>query len=347
MRNIYDLSKEELENYFESIGDKKFRAVQILEWLYRKKVTSFDEMTNLSKLAIQTLKDNFIIEGLNLKTKFVSSDGTIKFLFELNDGNLIETVLMRHNYGNSVCVTSQVGCNMGCSFCASGELGKVRNLTLAEMALQVLYVDNYLNVENQRVSNIVVMGIGEPFDNYETLFNFLTIVNYPKGLEIGARHITVSTCGIVPKIYEFADFPLQINLAVSLHAPTNELRSKMMKINKVYQIEELIETLNYYLDKTNRRITFEYILIKGVNDRDQDALDLIKLVKNINCYVNLIPYNEVITNPYKASSHERCEEFFEILRKHGINATLRMEHGNDVAAACGQLRAQAIKGNIK
>ena len=254
---------------------------------------------------------------------------------------------MRHNYGNSVCVTSQVGCNMGCSFCASGELGKVRNLTLAEMALQVLYVDNYLNVENQRVSNIVVMGIGEPFDNYETLLKFLTIVNYPKGLEIGARHITVSTCGIVPKIYEFADFSLQINLAVSLHAPTNELRSKMMKINKVYKIEELIEALKYYLDKTNRRITFEYILIKGVNDRDQDALDLIKLVKNINCYVNLIPYNEVITNPYKASSHERCEEFFEILRKHGINATLRMEHGNDVAAACGQLRAQAIKGNIK
>ena len=346
MRNIYDLSKEELENYFESIGDKKFRAVQILEWLYRKKVTSFDEMTNLSKLAIQTLKDNFIIEGLNLKTKFVSSDGTIKFLFELNDGNLIETVLMRHNYGNSVCVTSQVGCNMGCSFCASGELGKVRNLTLAEMDLQVLYVDNYLSSENQRVSNIVVMGIGEPFDNYDTLLKFLTVVNYPKGLEIGARHITVSTCGIVPKIYEFAEFPLQINLAVSLHAPTNELRSRMMKINKVYKIEELVEALKYYLDKTNRRITFEYILIKGVNDRDQDALDLVKLVKNINCYVNLIPYNEVITNPYKASSHERCEEFFEILRKHGINATLRMEHGNDVSAACGQLRAQAIKGKI-
>ncbi len=346
MRNIYDLSKEELENYFESIGDKKFRAVQILEWLYRKKATSFDEMTNLSKKAIEVLRENFIIEGLNLKTKYVSSDGTIKFLFSLNDGNLIETVLMRHNYGNSVCVTSQVGCNMGCSFCASGELGKVRNLTLAEMALQVLYVDNFLSEQNERVSNIVVMGIGEPFDNYETLLKFLTIVNYPKGLEIGARHITVSTCGIVPKIYEFAEFPLQINLAVSLHAPTNELRSKMMKINKVYKIEELIEALKYYLDKTNRRITFEYILIKGVNDSDKDAFDLIKLVRNINCYVNLIPYNEVITNPYKATSHERCEEFFEILRKNGVNATLRMEHGNDVAAACGQLRAQAIKGKI-
>ena len=324
----------------------KFRAVQILEWLYRKKVTSFDEMTNLSKKAIEVLRENFIIEGLNLKTKYVSSDGTIKFLFSLNDGNLIETVLMRHNYGNSVCVTSQVGCNMGCSFCASGELGKVRNLTLAEMALQVLYVDNFLIEQNERVSNIVVMGIGEPFDNYETLLKFLTIVNYPKGLEIGARHITVSTCGIVPKIYEFAEFPLQINLAVSLHAPTNELRSKMMKINKVYKIEELIEALKYYLDKTNRRITFEYILIKGVNDSDKDAFDLIKLVRNINCYVNLIPYNEVITNPYKATSHERCEEFFEILRKNGVNATLRMEHGNDVAAACGQLRAQAIKGKI-
>lgn len=346
MRNIYDLSKEELENYFESIGDKKFRAVQILEWLYRKKVTSFDEMTNLSKKAIEVLRENFIIEGLNLKTKYVSSDGTIKFLFSLNDGNLIETVLMRHNYGNSVCVTSQVGCNMGCSFCASGELGKVRNLTLAEMALQVLYVDNFLSEQNERVSNIVVMGIGEPFDNYETLLKFLTIVNYPKGLEIGARHIMVSTCGIVPKIYEFAEFPLQINLAVSLHAPTNELRSKMMKINKVYKIEELMEALKYYLDKTNRRITFEYILIKGVNDSDKDAFDLIKLVRNINCYVNLIPYNEVITNPYKATSHERCEEFFEILRKNGVNATLRMEHGNDVAAACGQLRAQAIKGKI-
>ena len=346
MRNIYDLSKEELENYFESIGDKKFRAVQILEWLYRKKVTSFNEMTNLSKKAIEVLRENFIIEGLNLKTKYVSSDGTIKFLFSLNDGNLIETVLMRHNYGNSVCVTSQVGCNMGCSFCASGELGKVRNLTLAEMALQVLYVDNFLSEQNERVSNIVVMGIGEPFDNYETLLKFLTIVNYPKGLEIGARHITVSTCGIVPKIYEFAEFPLQINLAVSLHAPTNELRSKMMKINTVYKIEELIEALKYYLDKTNRRITFEYILIKGVNDSDKDAFDLIKLVRNINCYVNLIPYNEVITNPYKATSHERCEEFFEILRKNGVNATLRMEHGNDVAAACGQLRAQAIKGKI-
>ena len=365
MENIYNLSQKDLEQYFLSIGDKKFRAVQILEWLYRKKVTSFDEMTNTvwvgktnysiknflalaelvnAKKAIEALKENFCFEMLTLKTKAVSSDGTTKYLFELKDGNLIETVLMRHNYGNSVCVTSEVGCNMGCSFCASGELGCVRKLNLAEMVLQVLYVDNELNNVGERVSNIVVMGIGEPFDNYETLLKFLETVNFAKGLEIGARHITVSTSGIVPKIYEFAEFPLQINLAISLHAPTNELRSRIMKINKVYPIEEVIKAVRYYLEKTNRRITFEYILLKGVNDSYEDAMNLVKLVRDINCYINLIPYNEVITNPYKATPHEDCEKFFEILSKNGVNATLRMEHGNDVAAACGQLRAQTMKG---
>jgi 23S rRNA (adenine2503-C2)-methyltransferase len=345
MENIYNLSKTDLENYFLSIGDKKFRAVQILEWLYRKKVTSFDEMTNLSKLSLQVLKEKFVIEPLKLKDKYVSKDGTIKYLFELNDGNIIETVLMRHNYGNSVCVTSQVGCNMRCSFCASGELGKIRDLTLAEMILQVLYVDNELNKEEQRVSNIVVMGIGEPFDNYNTLLKFLETVNFPKGLEIGARHITVSTSGIVPKIKEFADFPLQINLAISLHAATNPLRSKIMRINKAYPIEELMAAIRYYLDKTNRRVTFEYILIKGVNDSYQDAMDLIKLVRGVNCYINLIPYNEVETNPYKSTTHDDAEKFFKVLFDHGINATLRMKHGDDVAAACGQLRAKAMKGN--
>lgn len=347
MKNIYDFSQQDLESYFLSIGDKKFRAVQILEWLYRKKVTSFDEMTNLSQKAIAALKENFIIEPLNLKTKWVSVDGTVKYLFELKDGNLIETVLMRHSYGNSVCVTSEVGCNMGCSFCASGELGCIRRLTLSEMVLQVLYVDNELNKENERVSNIVVMGIGEPFDNYETLLKFLSVVNYPKGLEIGARHITVSTSGIVPKIYEFAKFPLQINLAISLHAATNELRNKIMKINKAYPIEELMKAIDYYLKETNRRVTFEYILIKGVNDSYQDAMNLVKLVRGVNCYINLIPYNEVKTNPYKATSHEDAEKFFEVLSKNKINATLRMKHGDDVSAACGQLRAQTMKKEEK
>ena len=347
MKNIYDFSQTDLENYFLSIGDKKFRAVQILEWLYRKKVTSFDEMTNLSLKAIQALKENFVIEPLKLKTKWLSSDGTVKYLFELNDGNLIETVLMRHNYGNSVCVTSEVGCNMGCSFCASGELGCVRRLTLSEMVLQVLYVDNELNKENERVSNIVVMGIGEPFDNYETLLKFLSVVNYPKGLEIGARHITVSTSGIVPKIYEFAKFPLQINLAISLHAATNELRNKLMKINKAYPIEELMKAIDYYLKETNRRVTFEYILIEGINDSYEDAMNLVKLVRGVNCYINLIPYNEVATNPYKSTKHEDAEKFFSILSKNKINATLRMKHGDDVSAACGQLRAQTMKKEEK
>ena len=345
MDNIYNYDQEALEQYFLSIGDKKFRATQILEWLYRHKVTSFDEMTNLSQKAIQALKEHFCFEPLVLKEKHVSLDGTTKYLFALSDGNLIETVLMRHNYGNSVCVTSEVGCNMGCSFCASGELHCLRRLTLSEMILQVLFVDNELNKENERVSNIVVMGIGEPFDNYETLLKFLKTVNYAKGLAIGARHITVSTCGIVPKIIEFSDFDLQINLAISLHAPNNELRSKLMKINKRYPIEEVMAAVKLYLAKTNRRVTFEYILLKGVNDSKECAAELANLLRGVNCYVNLIPYNEVITNQYHATPHENCEAFFLELNKRGINATLRMEHGHDVSAACGQLRAQRMKGN--
>lgn len=341
--SIYDYTKKELEEYFVSIGDKKFRAVQIMEWLYRFRVNSFDEMTNLSKLGLQVLKENFVIEPLKLEGKFVSKDGTVKYLFELRDGHFIETVLMRHNYGNSVCVTSQVGCNMGCSFCASGELGKIRNLTHAEMVLQILYVQKDLDLENERVSNVVVMGIGEPFDNYETLLRFLETINYGRGLEIGARHITVSTCGLVPKILEFAEFDLQINLAISLHAPNNELRSKIMKINKVYPIEEVLSAVKEYIKKTNRRVTFEYILLKGVNDTKECALELAKLLKGINAYVNLIPYNEVKTKSYRSTKHDEAESFFQVLYNQGINATVRMEHGNDISAACGQLRAQKMK----
>ncbi len=341
--SIYDYTKKELEEYFLSVGDKKFRAVQIMEWLYRARVSSFDEMTNLSKLGLQVLKDNFSITPLKLEGKFVSSDGTVKYLFELSDGHYIETVLMRHNYGNSVCVTSQVGCNMGCSFCASGELGKVRDLTHAEMVLQILHVQKDLDLEEERVTNVVVMGIGEPFDNYDTVLRFLETINYGRGLEIGARHITVSTCGLVPKIKEFAEFDLQINLAISLHAPNNELRSKIMKINKRYQIEEVLEAVKYYIDKTNRRVTFEYILLKGINDSKEHALELASILKGINCYVNLIPYNEVKTKDYRSTAHDAAEEFFAVLHKKGINATVRMEHGNDISAACGQLRAQKMK----
>jgi len=341
--NIYDYTLEDLEQYFLSIGEKKFRASQVFEWLYRNKATSFDEMTNISLKLIEKLKEDFTIEVIHLKIKKESIDGTIKYLFELKDGSLIETVLMRHSYGNSVCVTSEVGCAMGCSFCASGELGLVRRLTLSEMVLQVLYIDNELQKRSERVSNVVVMGIGEPFDNYDVLLKFLNVINYPKGLEIGARHITVSTSGIVPKILEFSDFPLQINLAISLHAPNNDLRSKLMKINKVYKIEEVIEAVKLYIKKTNRRVTFEYILLKGVNDSMEHAKELVRLLRGINCYVNLIPYNKVDTKDYDTTDHERAEEFLSILVQSGITTTLRKGHGLDVSAACGQLRAKEMR----
>lgn len=344
MNSIYNYTLESLGAYFESIGDKKFRATQIFEWLYRARVNSFDEMTNLSKKVIDHLKTNFAMDLLQIDKLQISNDGTRKYLFRLPDGNLIESVLMRHSYGNSICVTSEVGCNMGCAFCASGELGCVKRLNLSEMVLQVLTVQKDLDKIGERISNIVVMGIGEPFDNYEAVTSFLRVVNYPKGLEIGARHITVSTCGIVPKIKEFADFDLQINLALSLHAPNNELRSKLMKINKAYPLEEVMEALKYYFAKTNRRITFEYILLEGVNDSLEQAKELADLVEGMNAYINLIPYNEVSTKPFKTTSHEHAEAFFSVLHKRGINVTLRMKHGEDIDAACGQLRAKAIRG---
>ena len=343
MNSIYNYTLDELGNYFISIGDKKFRAIQIFEWLYRNRVSSFDEMTNLSKKTIEHLNENFTINLLELERLQVSSDGTRKYLFKLSDGHFIESVLMRHNYGNSICVTSEVGCNMGCAFCASGELGCIRRLTLEEMVLQVLTVQKDLDKEQERITNVVVMGIGEPFDNYDVLLKFLTVINYAKGLEIGARHITVSTCGIVPKIKEFAEFPLQINLALSLHAPNNELRNRLMKINKAYPLEEVMDAIKYYYEKTNRRVTFEYILLHGINDTKEAAKELIKLIRGMNVYVNLIPYNEVSTKPFKTTPHDKAEEFFSILHKAGINVTLRMEHGSDIDAACGQLRAKRMR----
>ena len=343
MKNIYNYSLNELEEYFLSIGEKKFRATQIFEWLYRYRVNSFDEMSNISLKIIAHLKDNFYIERLETVTRQVSSDGTTKYLFRLSDGKLIETVLMRHNYGNSVCVTSQVGCNMGCSFCASGELGKVRSLETSELVEQIMEVQRELDNAFERVTNIVVMGIGEPFDNYDNVMRFLKIVNYAKGLEIGARHITVSTCGIVPKIREFAHFDLQVNLAISLHAPNNELRSKIMKINNAYKIEEVMEAVKYYITMTNRRVTFEYILLSNINDRKEHAKELVRLIKGMNAYVNLIPYNEVSTKPYKRVTKEDATAFYKILDDNHIQATLRMEHGADIDAACGQLRAKKIE----
>lgn len=346
MENIYNLTHDALEKYFIDNGEKKFRATQIFEWLYRNRVNSFDEMTNVSKVSIERLKRDFYFGSLKLAEKQISQDGTIKYLFRLSDNKLIETVLMRHNYGNSICVTTQVGCNMGCSFCASGELGKVRNLELSELVEQVLTVQKDLDQTYERISNIVVMGIGEPFDNYYNVIKFLKVVNFPKGLEIGARHITVSTCGIVPKIKEFAEFDLQVNLAISLHAPNNNIRNQIMKINKVYSIEEILDAVNYYIEKTNRRVTFEYILLKDVNDSIDCAHELVKLVRGMNVYINLIPYNEVTTKSYRKVTKDSAEQFFKVLNDNHIQTTLRMEHGADIDAACGQLRAKKIKEQI-
>lgn len=344
MQSIYDYSRKSLENYFISNNEPKYRATQIFEGLYRQRANSFDEITNIKKDSKEKLAKEFTFNALKVVTKSVASDETTKFLFALEDNSLIETVMMHHDYGYSVCVTSQVGCNMGCEFCASGTVKKIRNLTPSEMVLQVLFIDNYLRLEEKRVSHVVIMGIGEPFDNYDNVLEFIKIINDDKGLEIGSRHITVSTCGIVPKIYEFANLDLQVNLAISLHFANDEKRSKYMPINKKYNLSSLIEALKTYYEKTNRRITFEYILLKGINDSLDDANELVRLVRNINCYVNLIPYNS--TKPiFERSLDVTRDKFFDYLIKNKVNAIVRKEHGSDINAACGQLRVKKMQEN--
>ena len=337
MNSIYGYSEDMLKQYLISLGEKPFRSSQLIEWIYRHKISSFDEITNIKKDLIKKIKEDFIIDSLECVTYQKSTDGTCKFLFRLSDGNLIETVLMNHDYGYSVCVTTEVGCNMGCAFCASGMKKKLRNLTTSEIVLQVMMVSKIAEV---RVSHVVVMGIGEPFDNYDNVINFLKIINHPLGLEIGARHITVSTCGLVDKIYEYSNFDLQVNLAISLHAPTNEIRDKIMPINHAYKIEKLIEAIKYYIEKKNRRVTIEYILISGLNDTAECANKLCDLLHGLNVYVNLIPYNEVIEKPFKRSKKEDMVNFFDILKKRRINVQLRKEQGGDIDAACGQLRSK-------
>ena len=333
--NIYDYRLSELKEYFKENNEKEFKAIQIYEWLYKKRIQSFDEMSNIKKDTIELLKKNYKIERLEILTKQTSTD-VCKYLFKLNDNNKIEAVLMKHDYGNSLCISTQVGCNMSCAFCESGRLKKVRNLDSYEMVLQILQVEQDLNI---RISHIVLMGIGEPFDNYENVMKFVEIVNNPKGIDIGARHITISTSGIVPKIYEFAKNIKQVNLAVSLHAPNNELRNKLMPIDKAYSIEKLIESIKKYIANTNRRVTFEYIMLKDINDKEENAIELAKLLKGINCYVNLIPYNETSHIKFKKSTKEQIMKFYDTLKKHNINVTVRKEFGRKVSAACGQLRS--------
>ncbi|KPN13513.1 23S rRNA (adenine(2503)-C2)-methyltransferase [Bacillus australimaris] len=340
MPSIYSFELDEMKEWLKEQGEKPFRAAQIFEWLYEKRVTSFDEMSNLSKDLREKLKDQFAITTLKTVIKQTSQDGTIKFLFELHDGYTIETVLMRHEYGNSVCVTTQVGCRIGCTFCASTLGGLKRNLEAGEIVAQVLKVQQALDETEERVSSVVIMGIGEPFDNFDEMLAFLKIINHDKGLNIGARHITVSTSGIIPKIYQFADEQMQINFAVSLHAPNTEIRSRLMPINKAYKLPKLMEAIEYYIQKTGRRVSFEYGLFGGVNDQVHHAEELADLLKGIKCHVNLIPVNYVPERDYVRTPREQIFLFEKTLKERGVNVTIRREQGHDIDAACGQLRAK-------
>ncbi|WPS86679.1 23S rRNA (adenine(2503)-C(2))-methyltransferase RlmN [Brevibacillus halotolerans] len=340
---IYSLRLEEMKQWLEENGEKAFRAAQIFDWLYVKRVTAFEEMSNLSKALRDKLNEEFRINALTEITHQESADGTIKFLFQLIDGHAIETVIMRHNYGNSVCVTTQVGCRIGCTFCASTLGGLKRNLDAGEIVAQVLQAQRALDADEGRVSHVVVMGIGEPFENFEPLLSFLNIINDNRGLNIGQRHITVSTSGIVPKIYEFAERGGQVNLAISLHAPNTELRTKLMPINRGFPLEKLMEACHHYIAKTGRRISFEYGLFGGQNDQPHHAEELAELIGDMLCHVNLIPVNYVPERDYVRTAKNDIFTFKRTLDDRGINVTIRREHGSDIAAACGQLRAQHAK----
>ena len=337
--NIYSYTLEKLEKYFESIGEKKFHARQFFRWLYDKKIKSIDEITDIKKDVKDEIKKDMSFDMIEL-IKVQREDDVNKYLFRLSDGNLIEAVLMFHDYGKSICVSSEVGCNMGCKFCESGRRKRVRGLEVYEMVEQILLVEEDIK---DRISHVVVMGIGEPFDNYDNLIDFIKIINNDFGLAIGARHITVSTCGIIPKIREFSNLDLQVNLAISLHAPNDEIRNKIMPINKAYPISELMKALKEYYSKTNRRITIEYVMLDSINDSDECALELTKLLKGLNCYVNLIPYNETQNISFKRTKMIQISRFYDILKKKGINVTIRREFGGSISAACGQLRSEEEK----
>lgn len=335
MKHIYNYSLEELTEYFATIKQKPFRAKQVFQWLYQKMVFDFHEMSNISKEVREILVKDMNIDVFKIVEKQVSVDGTMKYLFQLEDGNLIEAVLMKHDYGQSLCVTSQVGCNMQCSFCASGLLKKQRNLTAGEMVNQVMAVSRDTGI---RISHVVVMGTGEPFDNYEEVMKFVRIINHPHGLAIGARHITISTCGLVNMIERYSHEGLQTNLAISLHAPNDEIRNQLMPINKAFNMDALREAVKKYIETTNRRVTFEYILLDGINDSLVCARQLAHYVRGLNVYINLIPYNSVDEHGYRAS--QNIDAFKDELLILKVNCTVRKEHGRDIDGACGQLRAK-------
>lgn len=335
-KDIKSLNLTELQKEIESLGDKPFRAKQIYEWIHRKLADDFDEMTNISKSLQEQLERNYELVSLEvIETQVSKIDGTSKFLFGLSDGNIIESVLMKYKHGNSVCISSQVGCKMGCRFCASTLGGLERNLTASEMLDQIYKIQKYTK---ERISNIVVMGTGEPLDNYENFLQFIKLVSGEEGLHISQRNITVSTCGIVPKIKELAHEKLQITLALSLHASNDEKRKALMPIANRYSLEEVLSACEYYFKETGRRITFEYSLVGGINDTDSDATELIHILKHRNCHINLIPVNPIKEREFVQSQKKVIENFKNKLEKNGINVTIRREMGRDIDGACGQLR---------
>lgn len=333
MKNIRDFELTELEEEMLNLGEKKYRAKQIFAWLYRG-VNTFDEMTDLSKDLIEKLKANYTLECIFIDDFQKSKDGTVKYLFRLVDGHKVESVLMKYKFGYSVCVSNQIGCKMGCTFCASAKIGFVRNLTPGEIVGQILKIQEH---SGEKVSNIVFMGIGEPFDNYDNVLKAIRLLNDPKALNIGARHMSVSTCGLVDGINKFADEKIQCNLCISLHSSRDEVRTEMMPINKRYSIAEVLNACREYIKKTNRRITFEYALVNGVNDNREDAIHLARLLHGILCHVNLIPVNKIKDGKYEKSSVEKMMKFRDTLNEKGIVATIRRELGSDISAACGQL----------
>ncbi len=340
MKNIKDYDLKELKEELTKIGEKPFRAEQIFKWLYQEKVKEFSEMTNLSLELRKKLEENYTICNYKILKKQESKDGTIKYLFDVLDGNAIETVLMSYHHGYSICVSSQIGCKMGCKFCASTGINFVRDLTSGEIVEQILAVEQDTGF---RISNVVFMGIGEPLNNYDNVINAIKIINNPKGLNIGARHISISTSGLVPRIYKLAEENIQCTLSISLHATNDEKRSSMMPINNAFNIAELMEACKYYIEKTHRRISFEYALAKDNNDNLEDAKELVKLLKGMLCHVNLIPINKIENGQYTKSSNENIMKFRDYLNDHGIVATIRRELGSDIDAACGQLRRKNLK----
>ena len=342
--DIKSLNYDELADYIVSIGEKKFRAAQLYSWMHEKLACSYDEMTNISDKLKKVLKENTLYTCLEpVRVHESQIDGTKKYLFRLYDGNLIESVFMRYHHGNSVCISSQVGCKMGCRFCASTLNGCVRNLEPSEMLDQIYRIQS---LTGERVSNVVIMGSGEPMDNYDNVVKFLGLINSDKGLNISQRNITVSTCGLVPRIKQLAELKLQITLAISLHAPNDELRKTMMPIAYTYSIEQIMDACRYYLLQTARRISFEYSLVKGVNDSPECAKQLIKLVHGMNCHINLIPVNPIKERDYEQSEKNSIHNFKEILEKAGVNVTIRREMGRDIDGACGQLRQNHIEGML-